>query len=59
MEFDGTVNHYIAFLRKNESFGVPIDHLSLNYYTIHKTSKVYYNNTEIEEKLTGLNKPYE
>lgn len=57
MEFDGTVNHYIAFLRKNESFGVPIDHLSLNYYTINKTPTEY--NKEIEEKLTGLNKPYE
>lgn len=57
MEFDGTVNHYIAFLRKNESFGIPIDHLSLNYYTINKTAKEY--DKEIEEKLTSLNKPYE
>ncbi len=56
MEFDGTVNHYIAFLRKNESFGVPIDHLSLNYYTINKTAKEY--DKEIKEKLTELNKPY-
>lgn len=57
MEFDGTVNHYISFLGKNESFGVSIDHLSLNYYTINKTAKEY--DKEIEEKLTSLNKPYE
>ncbi|MDO4874286.1 MAG: hypothetical protein Q4A35_03755, partial [Candidatus Gracilibacteria bacterium] len=57
MEFDGTVNHYIAFLRKNESFGVPIDHLSLNYYTINKTPTEY--NKEIKDKQDNLEKSYD
>lgn len=57
MEFDGTVNHYIAFLRKNESFGVPIDHLSLNYYTINKTPTEY--DDEIKDKQDNLEKSYE
>lgn len=55
-EFKKVSEFYIENARIDESFGFPIEYMSLNYYTRRKTQKSY--NDEILNKKDSLNKPF-
>ncbi|MDD4530914.1 MAG: hypothetical protein PHO80_05200, partial [Candidatus Gracilibacteria bacterium] len=50
------INSLLELTKPSQSFGFPIEHISLNYYTRNKTPKQY--DKDIEEKRISLTKPY-
>lgn len=54
--FKENVDFYIENCKINESFGVPVEHMSLNYYTRRKSQKEY--SKEINDKSESLQNKY-
>lgn len=55
--FKNNVNNYIENCRINDSFGLPLEYVSLNYYTRRKTQKDY--DEEILKKSESLKKKFD
>ena len=55
--FKNNVNNYIENCRINDSFGLPLEYVSLNYYTRRKSQKDY--DEEILKKSESLKKKFD